>query len=140
MLISLLINAISYGHASEAVVVSESVQQDQVLKSEESQSGQQDSALKGYAFSPQTVIDLAKKLAQSPMQPVEKAPKALIDMDYSMYRKINFQQNQAVWGNTPTKFSVQLFAPGFLFKDLVTIDVVENGRAFPLNVSADSFT
>ncbi|MGJ8647258.1 MAG: glucan biosynthesis protein G [Marinomonas colpomeniae] len=94
----------------------------------------------GTPFSHQTVIELAKKLSQSPMQPIEKAPQALIDMDYSTYRQINFQQNQAVWGNTPTKFSVQLFAPGFLFKDLVSIDVVENGRSFPLTMSPDSFS
>ena len=94
---------------------------------------------KGYAFSHQTVIDLAKELASAPMKPAETAPNALIDMDYSTYRQINFQQNQAVWGNTPSKFSVQLFAPGFLFKDLVSIDAVESGRAFPLKVSEDSF-
>lgn len=94
----------------------------------------------GYAFSHQSVIDLAKSLADVPMQPVAKAPKALTDMDYSTYRQINFQQNQAVWGNTPTKFSVQLFAPGFLFKDLVSINVVENGKAFPLTMSPDSFS
>lgn len=94
----------------------------------------------GSPFSHQTVIERAKKLAQLPMQAVDKAPSALIDMDYSTYRQINFQQNQAVWGNTPTKFSVQLFAPGFLFKDLVSIDVVENGRSFPLAMSPDSFS
>ncbi len=91
-------------------------------------------------FSQQTVIDLAKQLAQSPMKTADKAPQALIDMDYDTYRQINFQQNQAVWGNTPTKFSVQLFAPGFLYKDLVSINVVENGQSFPLGMSSDSFS
>ncbi|MCZ2721576.1 glucan biosynthesis protein G [Marinomonas sp. 15G1-11] len=100
---------------------------------------QQDMDSKDYIFSHQTVIDLAKDLSLSPMLPAEKAPKTLINMDYSTYRQINYQQNQAVWGNTPTKFSVQLFAPGFLFQDLVSIDVVENGRAFPLSVSSNSF-
>ena len=94
----------------------------------------------GSPFSYQTVIDLAKKLSQAPMQPIDKAPQTLIDMDYSTYRQINFQQNQAVWGNTPTKFSVQLFAPGFLFKDLVSINVVENAHSFPLAMSPDSFS
>ncbi|GAB3485196.1 glucan biosynthesis protein G [Marinomonas epiphytica] len=93
-----------------------------------------------YAFNHQYVVELAEQLAQKPMQAADKAPQALIDMDYSTYRKINFEQNQAVWGNTPTKFSVQLFAPGFLFKDLVSINVVENGQAFPLTMSADSFS
>ncbi|SBS36812.1 Glucans biosynthesis protein G precursor [Marinomonas spartinae] len=94
----------------------------------------------GYQFTDQTVIDIAKKLAKSPMVPPLKAPKELTDMNYSTYRKINFQQNQAVWGNTPTPFSIQLFAPGYIYKDLVDIDVVENGRAFPLEVSPSSFS
>lgn len=95
---------------------------------------------KDYTFSDQTVINMAKKLAQSPMVPPKKAPKELTDLDYSTYRKINFEQNQAVWGNTPTPFSIQLFAPGYLYKDLVSIDVVENGKAFPLEVSPSSFS
>lgn len=129
---SLLINLIGHAQAEESDVKVDSVPVAENVQLEQES--------KGYAFSNQTVIELAKKLAQSPMKPAEKAPPALTDMDYPTYRQINFQQNQAVWGNTPTKFSVQLFAPGFIFKDLVSIDVVENGRAFPLNVSSDSFT
>jgi len=128
---SLLINTLGYAQAEESDVQAESAPASENI--------QVDQESKGYRFSNQTVIDLAKKLAQSPMKPAEKAPQALTDMDYSKYRQINFQQNQAVWGNTPTKFSVQLFAPGFIFNDLVSIDVVENGRAYPLNVSSDSF-
>ncbi|NLQ17847.1 glucan biosynthesis protein G [Marinomonas sp. M1K-6] len=127
-----MINAVNYAQAIEPSIgvdmtaVPESTQTEEVSKE--------------YAFSHQTVINLAQTLSTSLMKPAEKAPQSLIDMDYPTYRKINFQQNQAVWGNTPTKFSVQLFAPGFLFKDLVSIDVVENGHAFPLNVSPDSFS
>jgi periplasmic glucans biosynthesis protein len=129
---SLLVSTLGHAQALDA-----NVESDVASSSDNVQLGQTSN---DYAFSHQTVIDLAKALAKSPMKPAEKAPQALIDMDYSTYRQINFQQNQAVWGNTPTKFSVQLFAPGFLFKDLVSIDVVENGRAFPLNVSSDSFS
>lgn len=93
----------------------------------------------GYSFSRQTVVDLAKQLAESPIQAPARAPEALTNLDYETYRKINFQQNQAVWGNAPTQFSIQLFAPGFLYKDLVEIDAVENGRAFPIEVTNGSF-
>lgn len=93
-----------------------------------------------YAFSAQTVVNIAKELAKSPMEAPDIAPKELTDLDYATYEKIDFEQNKAVWGNTPTPFSIQLFAPGYLYKDLVSIDVVENGRAFPLEVSASSFT
>ncbi|GMA81725.1 glucans biosynthesis protein G 2 [Shewanella glacialipiscicola] len=42
-------------------------------------------------------------------------------------------------GGSPTKFSVQLFAPGFLYKNLVDIDVVENSKAIPIELTEASF-
>lgn len=93
----------------------------------------------GYRFNKNTVTELAKQLAQQPMQAPTKAPQALNDLDYETYRQINFQQNQAVWGNAPTQFSIQLFAPGFLYQDLVEIDAVESGKAFPIEAKDDSF-
>ncbi|MEL0623405.1 glucan biosynthesis protein G [Marinomonas arenicola] len=97
-------------------------------------------AKEDYPFSSQTVIDIARNLAKSPMVAPDVAPEMLTNLDAATYQKIDFQQNKAVWGNTPTPFSIQLFAPGYLYKDLVSIDVVENGRGFPLEVSASSFT
>ena len=93
----------------------------------------------GDPFSRDTVLQLASELAQTPFKEPEKAPESLTELDYSTYRKINFQQNAAIWGSSPTKFSIQLFAPGYLFKDLVDIDVVENGLDYPVKVSTSSF-
>jgi glucan biosynthesis protein len=93
----------------------------------------------GLPFSHETVIELARKLAQTPFTEPEQAPKSLTQLDYSTYRKINFQQNAAIWGHSPTRFCIQLFAPGFLFKDLIDIDVVEKGLAYPVTVSESSF-
>lgn len=93
----------------------------------------------GRPFSEETVARLARQLAREPYQESEKAPERLTQMDYATYRKINFQQNAAIWGNSPTKFSIQLFAPGYLYENLVEIDVVENGRAYPVKVTKSSF-
>jgi len=93
----------------------------------------------GQSFSKAMVIELARELAREPFKESEKAPKSLTHMDYSTYRKINFQQNEAIWGNSRTKFSIQLFAPGYLYENLVDIDVVENGRAYPVKVTESSF-
>ena len=90
-------------------------------------------------FSRNTVLEQARLLSQQPFAPLAQAPKSLADLDYSEYRKINFQADAAVWGASPTRFSVQLFAPGYLYKDLVDIDIVENGKSRPLEVSEDSF-
>ena len=94
---------------------------------------------KGEEFSRQTVIERARRLSEEPFSPPAQAPASLSELDYSDYRKINYQQDAAVWGRTPTRFSIQLFAPGFIYRDLVDINVVENGRSFPLTVSEDSF-
>ncbi|MFB2653748.1 glucan biosynthesis protein G [Shewanella seohaensis] len=95
---------------------------------------------KAKAFSHDTVIELAQQLAQKPFKEARKAPKELIDLDYATYGKINYQENAAIWGGTPTKFSVQLFAPGFLYKNLVDIDVVENSQALPIELTESSFS
>ncbi len=90
-------------------------------------------------FSRQVVVDTARSLASRPFEPLPQAPERLRALDYSQYRQINFQQDAAVWGNSPTPFSIQLFAPGFLYHDLVDIDIVENGRSRSLEIGADSF-
>ena len=93
----------------------------------------------GTEFSRNTVVEIARQLAKNPFKAPPNAPEELAKLDYSTYRQINFQENAAIWGKTPTKFSVQLFAPGFLYKDLIDIDVVESGKAFPLELSETSF-
>ena len=98
-----------------------------------------DVSTQGQAFSHDTVIKLAKEIAKKPFQEPPKAPEALAELDYPTYRQINYQQDAAIWGHSPTKFSIQLFAPGFLYKDLVDVDVVENGKSYPVNVSESSF-
>nr|WP_321397173.1 glucan biosynthesis protein G [uncultured Desulfobacter sp.] len=93
----------------------------------------------GKPFSRGAVVEIARKLSQAPFIEPQKIPEALAKIDYSTYRKINFQQNAAIWGGTPTPFSIQLFAPGFLYKELIDIEVVENGQSFPVELSESSF-
>ncbi|RJP75862.1 MAG: glucan biosynthesis protein G [Desulfobacteraceae bacterium] len=93
----------------------------------------------GKPFSHGTVVEIAKKLSQALFVEPQKAPEALTKIDYSTYRKINFQQNAAIWGGTPTPFSIQLFAPGYLYKELIDIEVIENGQSFPVELSESSF-
>jgi glucans biosynthesis protein len=93
----------------------------------------------GKPFSHDTVVEVAQKLSQTPFIEPKQAPEALTKIDYSTYRQINFQQHAAIWGNAPTPFSIQLFAPGYIYKQLIDIDVVENGKSFPVAVSESSF-
>ncbi len=98
-----------------------------------------DIASQGQAFTQNTVRELAQQLASKPYQESQIAPKALTDLDYSTYRKINYRQDAAIWGHSPAKFSVQLFAPGSLFRELVDINVIESGKSYPINVTESSF-
>jgi periplasmic glucans biosynthesis protein len=93
----------------------------------------------GKPFSHSTVVEIARKLSQALFVEPQTVPESLAKLDYSTYRKINFQQNAAIWGGTPTPFSIQLFAPGFLYKELIDIAVVENGQSFPVELSESSF-
>lgn len=98
-----------------------------------------DKAADAQDFSIDTVIEYARQLANAPYEASDSAPEALLELDYSTYRQINFQQDAAIWGQSSTQFSVQLFAPGFLYKDLIDIDLIENGKAVPLEITQNTF-
>ena len=91
-------------------------------------------------FSRNSVIELARKLAEAPYQPADKAPEGLASLDEATYQQIDYLDNVAIWGETPTQFSVQLSAPGFIYNNLVDIAIVENGQAFPITLSETSFS
>lgn len=93
----------------------------------------------GVTFSHQTVVDLAEKRAQKPYKLPKQAPESLTRLSAETYQKIRFQQHAAIWGNSPTPFSIQLFSPGYLYKNLVDIDIVESGKSVPINVTESSF-
>ncbi len=97
-------------------------------------------AAEGKPFSHQTVIDLAKQLSLSPYQAPESAPPILQQLDYSDYRQIQFKKESAIWKKSQLPFSIELFSPGYLYKDLIHIDIVESGQSFPITVKPDAFT
>lgn len=99
----------------------------------------QPGAVEGSPFSRNTVVERARALSQAPFQPLPRAPDLLRSLDYDAYRHIRYRKNHAVWGGTPTRFSVELFAPGFLYEDLVDINVVELGKSYPLAITPDVF-
>lgn len=80
-------------------------------------------------FTRQRVLDRAMDLAASPFTPPAQAPDLLNALDYDGYRRVRFRSDRAVWGPSPTQFAIELFAPGFLYTDLIDIAVVENSRA-----------
>lgn len=96
-------------------------------------------AQEGDRFSRQLVIEAAQALAAKPYSSPPKVPDQLLNLNYDTYRKIRYRKKAAIWGGTPTKFAIELFAPGNLFASGIDVSVVENGKAFPVPVHADTF-
>ena len=75
------------------------------------------------------VAAMAAKAAAQPYVPNKnRVSDALANITYDDYRKIRFKQDRALW-HGQSLFEVQFFHPGFLYRDYVTIHVVdENGE------------
>ena len=90
-------------------------------------------------FSRQIVLDVARELAGRSFSPPAPVPETLLALDYDNYRRIRYGKRAAIWGGTPTRFSIELFAPGNLYANGVDISVVENGQAFPVPINTGTF-
>lgn len=93
----------------------------------------------GTPFTRQIVVESARALAARAFEAPVDVPRELRELDYDAYRQIRFRKDEAIWGTSPTPFSIELFAPGFLFENGVGISVVENGMALPVRIDPDSF-
>jgi len=93
----------------------------------------------GEPFTYEKVVALARDLASRPFSaPTANLPKALADASYDDYRKLRFRRDQALW-HGKTRFEVQLFHMGFLFKTPVKISVVDRGQEGPLTFDKAMF-
>ncbi len=77
----------------------------------------------------QTLMDMisarAQSLSKQEYRPYQGAlPKALQEIDYEQYRSIRFKSEKAIWRNQKL-FEIQLFHPGFLFKETVDLYLVK---------------
>jgi len=90
-------------------------------------------------FSREHVINAARELAEQPYVPLVRVPDALLALDYDQYRSIRYRKQAAVWGDTPTRFSIEFFPPGNLYTTSVDISIVENARAVPIPLDDDAF-
>jgi len=90
-------------------------------------------------FSREFVINAARELAEHPYVPLAPVPDALLALNYDQYRSIRYREGAAVWGDTPTRFSIEFFPPGNLYNTSVDISIVENSTAVPIPLDDDAF-
>ena len=87
-----------------------------------------------------SVIRRASDLASGSYQPDRPdLPDYLADLDYDKYRDIRFEPGKTLWRQEGLPFQIQLFARGFLFKDRVTINVIDGANATTVPFGHDLF-
>lgn len=93
----------------------------------------------GQRFSHGLVIEEARALSQASHTPPPGLPEALGALDYDTYRAIRFRPEHAIWANTASRFSLQMFAPGSVYRAPVDILLVESGQAYRVALPEDAF-
>lgn len=82
----------------------------------------------------------AQDLAAGPYAPDRpELPPYLANLDYDKYRDIRFRRDESLWRQEGLPFQVQFFPRGFLFKDRVTVNVVDGGKSTPVAFRHDLF-
>ena len=91
-------------------------------------------------FSHQTVVDLAKRLSQTPYKPVAKTPaSAKLPGNYDDYRKLRFRPERALWRSVPREFELHALAAGWLFKQPISLSIVTTKGARAVAFSLADF-
>jgi periplasmic glucans biosynthesis protein len=81
----------------------------------------------------------ARALAAEPYQPSKKTlPPELANMSYEQYRAIQFREDRAVWHNE-SLFEIQLFHPGFLYREPVNLHVLQPGDSASIEFDRSYF-
>lgn len=90
-------------------------------------------------FSFDILTETMRQKALQPQQGSAPLEGFLALLDYDDWRKINFRADRAVWQIPESRFRLQAYHPGWLFKDPVTLYEVTEGQARPLGFSTDDF-
>jgi periplasmic glucans biosynthesis protein len=94
----------------------------------------------GAPFDFAAVMRAAAELSRQPFaRDRADLPQPLADLDYDRFRDIRFRRERAIWSDTPLPFWVELFSRGFLFKDRVRINLIEQGVVTPIDYSTELF-
>lgn len=97
-------------------------------------------AEEGGAFDFCDVEEHARSLASSPYRPLDRhLPEDFPKLDYSAYRRIQFDHGNAIWADTHLPFRLETFHRGFLFPERIRIHVVQEGRPVLVPYSRDMF-
>ena len=91
-------------------------------------------------FTRSTVAEIARRLSRVPFAaPSSRLPEVLQNLTYDQYRDIRFKAGASVWADDGLPFKLQLFHPGFYFKEPIEVAIVKEGQAKHLPYSTNMF-
>ncbi len=94
----------------------------------------------GRGFGFEDVVARARRLAASPYEArLPKLPAVFEAMDWDKWRQIRFRQEKALLRGGTSRYSLQLFHLGHLFKRPVTVNVTREGITSPIPYSTALF-
>ena len=97
-------------------------------------------AIAAEPFDAAMVPDMARRLAERPFQPPsETLPPFLAALDYDGYRQIRFRPERALWRDETSRFQLQMFHRGNLFRAPVRLFEVTDGETRPIVYEPDLF-
>jgi glucans biosynthesis protein len=86
------------------------------------------------------IAERAQKLAKRDYAPITtNIPEALANMDYDQYRAIRFRPEAAIW-HKESLFELQLFHPGFLYREPIKLHMAAEGIDSFVQFKQDYFT
>lgn len=98
----------------------------------------EDGVANGKVFSFDSLTNHAAELASKPFQSkANSLPQWMADLDYDAYRQIRFKADKAI--HLSEKVRLQLFHPGFLFKEPVRVALLINGLVKDVAFDPDLF-
>lgn len=84
---------------------------------------------------------LARTLAAQPYAAdMGSLPGYLTRLSYDQYRNIGYKADKSLWREESLPFQLQFFHRGFLYKDRVTISIVDRGLVKPVSYSSKLFS
>ncbi|MGQ0700107.1 MAG: glucan biosynthesis protein G [Panacagrimonas sp.] len=85
------------------------------------------------AFNFEDVSKRAQALAAEAYKPAAaELPRELLELSYDQYRDIRFKPDQAIWRNAKLPFELQLFHPGFNYRQPVRINLIGSRGVEPV--------
>ena len=86
------------------------------------------------------VVSRARTAAAAPYQVTkEELPDVLQQLTYDTYRMITFRREEGLWFGDDSRFQVQFFHPGYIYKEPVTMNQIINGKVEPVEFSPKFF-